>query len=162
MQWRGDRDLKATWHECERSDWLIWLLINFKCDDRTLRLIACAMVRRTPIGDGRTVWDLLTDERSRNAVEVAERHANGLATDEESAAARDAAWAAAWAAAWDAARDAAWAAAWDAARDAARDAAWAAAWDAARDAASAAQCDIIREMVDFDTVQQLWEERNGQ
>ena len=75
---------------------------------------------------------LLTDQRSKDALDVAERHAHGKATDEElaaawaaaRAAARDAAWAAG-AAAWDAA----WAAAW-AAGDAAWDAAWAAAWAA--------------------------------
>ena len=88
------------------------------------------------------VEHLMDDERSKNSLRVARRHAEGQATDEEltaaRAAARDAAWDAAWAAAWAAAR----AAAWDAARDAAWDAAWAAAraaaWDAARDAAWAA------------------------
>lgn len=50
------------------------------------------------------------DPRSIAACDVAEKFANGEATEEELAAARDAAWAAAWAAAWDAA----WAAAWDA------------------------------------------------
>jgi len=92
-------------------------------NDKTARLFACWCVRQ--------IWDLLTDERSKHAVEVAERFANGEATTDELAAARDAARDAAWAAARDAARDAAWAAA----RDAARDAAWA----AARDAAWAAQ-----------------------
>jgi len=71
-----------------------------------------------------------SDPRSRNAIAVARRFANGQATQDELAAARDAAWAAAWAAAWDAARAAARAAAWAAARDAARAAAWDAAWDA--------------------------------
>jgi hypothetical protein len=59
--------------------------------DRKRRLIACRCVRETPLGDGRTVWDLLTDERSRRAVEIAERYLAGEATDEELAAAADAA-----------------------------------------------------------------------
>ena len=92
------------------------------------------------------------DPRSIAACDVAERYANGQATDEELNAA--------WAAAWDAARDAATAAArdaaWDAARDAtraaARDAAWAAARDATRDAAwdaaGDAQYQHLMEMID--------------
>jgi hypothetical protein len=47
---------------------------------RLARLYACWCVRHTPIGDGLTVWDLLTDERSRHAVEVSERYARGEAT----------------------------------------------------------------------------------
>ena len=98
--------------------------------DRFARLYACWCVRR--------VWHLLTDERSRRAVEIAERYATGGAT----AAELDAAGEAARAAAWDAAGAAAWAAAgeaaWDAAGDAARAAARAAAWDAAGEAARAA------------------------
>ncbi len=78
------------------------------------------------------VEQLLTDERSRNAIRVAWKHSCGLATDEELAAAEAAARAAAWDAAEAAARAAAEAAAWGAARDAARSAAWDAAWDAAR------------------------------
>jgi hypothetical protein len=66
----------------------------------------------------RQVQNLMADERSTKALDVAERYANGLATDKERDAARDAAHAAAW----DAARDAAWAAAWDAAHAAAREA----------------------------------------
>jgi hypothetical protein len=61
----------------------------------------------------RQVQHLMKDPRSVAALDVAERHAQGEATDEELAAAK----AAARDAAWDAAR----AAAWDAARDAARD-----------------------------------------
>ena len=104
--------------------------------EESARLFACWCVRHTPLTDGRVTWDLLTDKRSRAAVEVAERYARGGATTKELAAARGAAWdaaeGAAWDAAWAAAWDAAWAAAWDAAGGgyAAGDAAW----DAARDA----------------------------
>jgi hypothetical protein len=64
----------------------------------------------------RQVQHLANDPRSLAALDVAERHANGQASNEELSAAWDAAWAAARDAAWDAAR----AAARDAARDAAR------------------------------------------
>ena len=81
----------------------------------------------------RRVQHLLTDERSLHALNVAERHARGLATDEELDVARDATLVAARATAWDAARDAARDAVWVAAGDVA----WDAAWVGARDAAGA-------------------------
>ena len=89
-----------VWDACERVDWLIWVYRRTvtPMDMRELRLFACWCVRETPLKDGRKVWDLLTDERSRNAVVVAERFARGEATDEErsraAAAAADAAYAA--------------------------------------------------------------------
>ena len=64
----------------------------------------------------RQVQPLIIDPRIIAALDVAERFANGEATQAELDAAR--------AAAWDAARAAAWAAAWDAAWDAAGAAAW--------------------------------------
>jgi len=72
------------------------------------------------------------------AVAAARGFARGEISDEERAAARDAAWAAARAAAWGAAGAAARAAAWAAARAAAWAATGAAAWAAARAAAWAA------------------------
>jgi hypothetical protein len=111
--------------------------------------------RKFAVWCARQVQHLMTDHRSIDALDVAWRHSDGLATDEELAAARDAAWDAAWDAARDAARDAAWAAAWDAARDAAwdaaRDAARDAAWDAARDAARDAQSKKLRQILDAGT-----------
>ena len=86
-------------------------VIAIKDVSAELRLWGCWCIRNTPIGGGKTVWDLLTDERSRNAVEVAELFARNEVTRKELAAARAAAWAAARDAAWDAAWAAAWAAA---------------------------------------------------
>ena len=93
----------------------------------------------------RSVQHMMTDARLIAALDVAERHANGKATDDELSAAWDAARDAARAAAWDAAWDAARAAARAAARDAARAAAWDAAWDAARDAERDAARDAERD-----------------
>ena len=76
--------------------------------DRLARLFACWCVRQ--------VWHLLTDERSRTAVEVSERYAVGAATQDELNAA--AAYAAADAARAAYAHAAARAAAYAAARDA--------------------------------------------
>jgi len=115
--------------ESNGLDNALWCLRTVEGHEREMRLYAVACARR--------VQHLMTDPRSINAVDVAERYANGEATDKELEAARAAARAATRAAARaaaDAARDAAaWAAA-DATRAATRAAAWAAA-DAARDAA---------------------------
>ncbi|HON83019.1 MAG TPA: hypothetical protein PLI22_02645, partial [Caldisericia bacterium] len=80
----GITTLAEAWDQCDRADWMLWLdgaldLLT----DRVRRLIACRCVRETPLSDGRKVWDLLTDERSRQAVAVAERYAAGEATDEQ-------------------------------------------------------------------------------
>ena len=76
----------------------IWCLRAVTGHDREIRLYAVWCARQ--------VQHLMTDPRSLAALDVAERHANGQATDAELAAA----WAA-WAAAWAAARAAAGAAA---------------------------------------------------
>ena len=157
IEWAKFKDLQTAWNTCEHGDWMIWLLNGSQNEvtDKQLRLIAVECCR--------SVQHLMTDERSINAVNVAERYANGEATDEELkaawAATEAAAWAAAWAAteapAWEAlaaARAAAWAAAgvaWDAAGAAAEEAGVAAreARAAAREAESKKQSDIVRKIV---------------
>jgi len=175
----GD-DMADVWDamiEQGKHEWLIWTATRPGVfPDSVLRKLACRFVRETPLSDGRKVWDLLTDERSRKAVEVAELYADGKATYEEldaaraaaniavRAAARDAACAATAAAAYAAdaayaaafaarAADAAYAAAFAArVTDAAYAAAFAArvtcaaAYAAAYDAAKAAQAQMIAEM----------------
>ena len=114
----------------------LWCLRAVEGYDREIRLYAVWCVRQAQ--------HLLTDKRSLDALDVAERYANGEATDAELAAARDAAWEAirdtadAARVAWDAAAPAAAAAAAAAAGAAAGDAAWSAAYAAAREAAEAA------------------------
>ena len=131
---------ETAWEHCNRADWMIWLLTHVGCDEPKLfQIYACWCVRNTPLADGRKVWDLLTDERSKNAVVVAERFSCGEATEQERAAA--------WAAARDAAGDAAWDAAWAATGAAAGAAAWA--------AARAAQSNKLRELIPYATVSKL-------
>ena len=88
-------------------------------DDKTLRLFA--------VGCARRVQHLMKDKRSINALDVAERYANGEATKDE--------------------LDAAGAAARAAERVAARAAARAAEWAAARDAEKQAQIQIAVELL---------------
>ena len=117
--------IEDVWDKLKRVDWLVWVATRKGVlTDKELRLFACFCARQN--------WNLLTDERSRNAIEVAERFANGNATKGELKAAYAAARAA------DAAFDAAYSAAAYfaayAAADAAAYAAYAAYAHAAADA----------------------------
>ena len=106
----------------------LWTLRCVPNCDRDARLFAVWCARQ--------VQHLMTNQQSLDALDVAERFANGEATDKERAAARDAASALASVAA--SAHAAAIAAAWAAAEAAAGAATWAAAWAAAGAAAGAA------------------------
>ena len=123
--------------ESNGIDDALWCLRAVDGYQREMRLYA--------VDCARSVQHLMTDERSIAALDVAERHADGLATDQELAAAR----AAARAAAWYAAQGADWAAAWYAAHGAD----WAAAWyaaratrDAARDVQATLLCIVCAEI----------------
>ena len=127
---------------------MLWLLERMGYpDDRKLRLLACRFVRGTRVDDTRTVWDLLTDERSRRAVEVAERYAVGEARKGELEAAARAASSVARAASSEA---------WSAASAAASAAAWAAtseAWVSAL----AQQAGIIRDMIPATEIEPIFQ-----
>ena len=112
----------------------LWCLRAVDGHQREVRLFAVWCARQ--------VQHLMTDPRSLVALDVAERHANGQATDLELDAARAAAWASSWATALTAATRAS---AFAAARVTMSDAAWitarasarASAKDEARDAQTA-------------------------
>ena len=92
----------------------LWCLRAVDGYDKEMRLYAVWCARQ--------VQHLMADQKSIEAINIAERYAHGQATDAELTEAWASAWNAAWAAS-TAARASAWDAAWSAARAAASDAA---------------------------------------
>ena len=143
--WASDLDLATAWNECQRSDWMHWLLERVQVAQNTSTLIAC--------DHAESVAHLAGDHESlcRETIAIARGVAAGTHTRDQSRAAWDAE-RAAWAA-----RAAAWAA-----KDAER-AAWAA-WDAARAARAAGaaeddQANTLRKHIPAAEVVRLWEAR---
>jgi hypothetical protein len=116
--------------ESNSLDDCLWAL---RCADE----IYYPLMRKFAVWSARRAQHLMTDDRSIAALDVAWRHSDGLATDQELAAAR----AAAWDAEMDDVRAAAWADARTVARAAAMDDAWAAALATAGAAAGADERD---------------------
>ena len=123
IEWAGDMTVQEAWETCHRGDWMLLVYSKIYKNLRELTLAKghCA----------NTIRHLLSDERSKEAIDVAIAFGMGEATKDELKAAADSAYAAACAAA-----DSAAAAACAAADSAA--AAEAAAYSAA-DSASAAE-----------------------
>lgn len=107
--WNGKRDLQTCWQECDRGDWMLWLMKKGSlCDFRTIILAKarCAELAKP----------YMKDERSLAALQAAFDFTNGLISEGELRKAGGAAYAAADDA--SDASDAAAAAAADAAADA--------------------------------------------
>jgi hypothetical protein len=148
---------EEDWLSCtDPTPMLRYLQEDRRPGERKLRLLACACCRQ--------IWDLLPDSRSREAVQVAERYADGRATQRELARARASAlkatgpgdrqpaWAAYWAAnvkaggpLWNAFAAAAAAPAGQAAREASFG--QRAAWEKVQAASVRGQVALIREVI---------------
>ena len=93
----GFATLQSSWDACARGDWMLWLIGRTidRTNETELRKITLAKARCAKL-----VIHLMKDERSRNAVEVAEQFGLGNATRQEldAAYAAAAAFAAAYAA----------------------------------------------------------------
>ena len=152
IDWVGEGTIAEAWAECERADWMLWLIGKMMGKPgwpthQELVRATCLCVRPALefVPDG--------EERPRLAIEAAERWAKNPTTENRLAAAA-AAYAAAYAAAAAAAADAA---------DAAAAASYAAAYAAYAAAAAAAaaayagvlqktMCDILRRELVFEAL----------
>ena len=154
-EWAGDKTWEEIYTTCHRGDWLLWLFARANPEDKLQLILAAAHCVNT-------VRNLMRDERSRKAIDIAIRYGEGNATDGELADAADAA-SAAYAAA-NAAASAAYAASAASAASAAYAAAYAAA-DAAAYAADAAKkknqkltADIVRKYLPIE----IWNIERGE
>ena len=78
-EWNGDRTLAQCWAECERGDWMMWLLSRAKlCDLRTLTKIKALQVEK--------IRHLLKDPRSIAALDGAHAFGRGEISEEDLAA----------------------------------------------------------------------------
>ena len=59
LHWIGNRTIEKAWSDCERSDWMCWLLERIAPGDPRLRLAAADMAER--------MWGLIPDEPTRLA-----------------------------------------------------------------------------------------------
>ena len=78
---RKHKTMAEAWDKCDRGDWLIWTLmqINPELPEHFWVKLACFCARQN--------WELLTDERSKTAVETAEAFIDRKSTGDECRAA---------------------------------------------------------------------------
>ena len=85
------KTLRDGWEKCQKGEWMLWMLDALKIHNPIIQRFQVKMLREQPCG-GKVLWDLLTDKRSRAAVDMLEMFLDGKATQGELAAARAAAW----------------------------------------------------------------------
>lgn len=59
LNWIGERTIQQAWDECERSDWMLWLLNEIAPNDPRYRLVTADFAE--------SVWHLISDDPTRFA-----------------------------------------------------------------------------------------------
>ena len=84
------KDMADVWEamikedNSDKNQWLLWTATREGVfPEAALRKMACRFVRETPILGGCTLWDRLTDKRSRKVILTVEAYVEGKATLEE-------------------------------------------------------------------------------
>ena len=80
MKWVGDRTPQQALEQCDRGDWLLWWIGKERETKGFPNIREIILVEALC---AKLVIHLMKDNRSIQAVEVAERYGRGLATDEE-------------------------------------------------------------------------------
>ena len=151
--WAAGKTLSQAWQECQRADWMLWLLGRSQIDKKTIATIAVEFAETC-------VHNAKDYPAVAECITTAKKYLSGQATQEELAAAESSVLAAE-SAAESAARLAAWAA-WAAGVAGVAGVAGAAASAessarlAARSAARSANCEIIRKHVSADEICKLF------
>lgn len=83
IEWAGDMYIEEVVKKCHRGDWLLWLAQMVDMDIRTLTLAKARSAK--------TVIHLMEDQRSIDAINVAERFGLGEVGEDELKDAADAA-----------------------------------------------------------------------
>ena len=88
VRWVGERDEKQMLADFERGDWCLWYFWRMR---NTPGYPDVKVITLVKVKCARLVQHLMKDQRSINALDVAERWANGEVTDDQLADAADAA-----------------------------------------------------------------------
>jgi len=97
MDWINYNNINSwadAWNKCVRPEWMLDLIKNdiVMVNNNMLRQFACRCLFETPIGDDRTTYNLLKDERLINAVETVYHYTNGGETTDDLKEASRVAW----------------------------------------------------------------------
>lgn len=82
VRWVGDRDAATAWAECQRADWMLWL-VNRLVDRKKMAFCLCEIARTALqyVNPG--------DDEPRQAIEAAEAYLRGKATATQALAAAE-------------------------------------------------------------------------